>query len=449
MIVRLAALAERFGVGASLLGALFSLSAKVLGSVLGLLAFAIATRSMPASDFGVVAITFNIASFLATVGVLGQDALIIRNWAETRAEKDDGASRGALIFGAGVTLLSSLAAALAFVLLCRANAAAHGIWNLPLPGGADVIASAAVFLIGQALLHFVSHAARAICGVAVSEPHSEVTWRLVLVICFSVATFLGYERGATIFFSAAALGCFVAVAVQSTAILRRLDATVRAAAPVMRVRAWARRSASILSAVTAEAASQYAEVVVIGLVSSSTVSAAYFVVARIAGVFPMIAAGFHGYLSSRFANLFYARRQEEAQRLIGKVMMLAALVVCVLGLLLVAFGDRLLGLFGASYAAERLPLLALSCGLAFSTLMGPGAGVLLATGHELFYSRLLIVSILARTLGLALLTPTYGLLGAAAVIGLVVASLSASIAYYCRKRVGIDPSIVGFFLSPR
>lgn len=449
MIARLLALTERLGIHVALLGALLSLSAKVLGSILGLLSFALAARNMAESDFGALAIAFNVACFLGTVGVFGQDAFIIRNWAETRAERNDGASRGALVFGAGVTLVSAFVAALVFVMLCRANAAAGETRPLPLPGDGAVIAAAGAFLFAQALLHFVSHAARAICGVSVSEPHSEITWRFVLIVVYAVATLLAREAAATVFFSAAALGCFVAMAAQAAAILRRLDASIRSAAPILRTRAWMRRSVAILSAIAGEAASFYADVVVIGVVASPSVSAAYFVVARLAGVFPMVAGGLHGYLSSRFANLFYAGRRDEAQQLIGKVMMLAALVVAVLAGALVGFGDRLLGFFGASYSAEYLPLLALSGGLAFATLMGPGASLLLATGHELFYSRLLIVSMLARMIGLALLTPTYGPLGAAAAVALVAAPLSAVIAYFCRKKIGVDPSVMGAVLPPR
>lgn len=452
MIATLLSVAERMGVGRALLvslfAALFSLSAKAFGAILGLVAFAVAARGMSESEFGALVVAFSVASFLATVGVLGQDALIIRNWAETRAEKNDGASLGALLFGAGVTLVSGFVVALGFALLCRVNAAIEP-QPLPLPGGLGVIVAASVFLFAQAQLHFVSHAARAICGVRVSEPHSEVTWRLMLVVVFPIATQVDRENAVAAFFSAAALGCLLATGVQIVAILRDLEAAIRAAAPVLRIGAWSRRSAGIFSAVVAEAASLYADVVVIGAVASPAVSAAYFVVARIAGVFPMIAAGLHGYLSSRFANLYYARRRDEAQRLIGRVMSLAALVFGLLGLTIILFGDRLLGLFGAAYAAEQNTLLALSAGAIFSALMGPGAIVLLATGHEIFYSRFLIASILARALGLALLAPAYGAFGAALAVAVVAAPVSAVVAFFCRRKVGVDPSIIGAWLPPK
>ncbi|WP_181708011.1 lipopolysaccharide biosynthesis protein [Chthonobacter rhizosphaerae] len=449
MLARILAAAERVGVHPAMLGALFSLSIKVLGSVMTLFVFAVAARGMSMDDFGYLAVTFNVVAFLAVVGVLGQDTMILRNWAETRGQNDDRASWGAYLFGGRIAIVSGLLFALAFAAFCVLHAPYDEAHLLPLPTEPGTIAAAAAFLFAQVVLHYTSHASRVICGIAVAEPNREITWRLILVVVFVTVAALDPADAVMAFFAAAAFGALIAAAIQTWATLRTIPAAIRSAPPVVRAREWTRRTVGMVSSAGAEAASQYAEVVIVGAVTSPAVSAGYFVVARLANVFPMIGTGLHGYSSSRFSNLYYAGRRAEAQQLLARVMLVAIGLVGLLALVVVFAGKPLLGLFGPTYVEEYPTLLVLSLGTAFAALMGPGPGVMLMTGHELLYSRVLIFSVLGRAAALAVLAPAYGTLGAAVAVVAVSAPLSLGIAIFCRLRVGIDASVFGVFLPPR
>ncbi|WP_075217915.1 lipopolysaccharide biosynthesis protein [Mongoliimonas terrestris] len=449
MVASILAAAERVGLHPAMLGALFSLSIKVLGSVLALFVFAVAARSMSMEAFGYLAVTFNIVAFLAVIGVLGQDTLIIRNWAETQGNDDPAGSWGAYLFGWRVAAVSGLVTALAFALFCVVHAPFDETHLLPVPTTAGPIAAASAFLFAQVLLHYASHSARAISGVAVAEPNRELTWRIILVVVFVVVIAVDPEDAVTAFFASATLGAFIAAAVQTTLVLRGMAPEVRRARPVMQARAWGRRTIGMVSSAAGEAASQYAEVIIIGAVTSPAVSAAYFVVARLANVFPMIATGLHGYSSSRFANLYYAGRMREVQNLLAKVMLVALALVGALAFVVVVAGEPLLGLFGESYRSAYPTLLILSIGTAFAALMGPGGGIMLMTGYENVYSRVLIFSVLARAAALVLLAPAYGTVGAAVAVVAVSVPLSVGFWLFCRVKVGIDPSVIGIFLPPR
>lgn len=438
MSVPLAAFRGRVRVPPALAGAVFALAAKAIGSVLALAIFAVAARSLGEEAFGRLAVTFNVAAFLAAVAVLGQDALIIRSWAETRGAGDDGASRGAYLFGWRVTLAAGALAALGFWVAVGLI----GPDRLSLTTEPAALGAAAAFLFGQTVLAYAAHAARAISGIRVSEPHGEVTWRLVTLAALVIGIAVVPAATATVFFAAAAAGSLLAAAIQAAMIRRDLPLAVRTARPRYATRAWAARSGRLAGSTTAEATAQYADVVLIGLLASPTASAAYFVAARFANVFAMIAGGLHGYTSSRFATLHYAGDRAGAQALLGTVIAVAFALVAALAAVVAVGGPLLLSLFGEGYRSEYATLIVLSAGTAFAALMGPSPVVLMATGHERLYGTTIIVALALRAAALAVAAPVAGAFGAAVAVSAVLIPTSLFLAVVCRRQVGADPSVL-------
>src|SRR5580704_3240549 len=80
-------------------GALVAFAVKVVGSVLNIVMFTIAARTMGPVEFGHFAIWFNVISFLAVISLCGQETLIIRSWGEYIERRRFGLARGALLFG--------------------------------------------------------------------------------------------------------------------------------------------------------------------------------------------------------------------------------------------------------------------------------------------------------------------------------------------------------------
>lgn len=414
-----------------MLGALLTLSVKVSGSLIMLGIFALAARTMAAESFGLLAILFNGVSLIAVVATFGQDTHMMRAWGEY-VEREPGAARGAILFGCRILVLGlPIAAAVVVAWLALVDGRAS----------AGLIAAAAAFLVSQASLHFSSSVGRVVRGVLWSEPAREIAWRLPLLGLLALLWWSHDTVSATVFFAVAAAGQAAAVLVLGLAVASGLPAPVRRAPAITHGREWLTRTGGMIASASAEAVNQYVDVVAIGALAGPMVAASYFAVSRYGNVFSMLAGGLQTYSIARISQLHFAGRQDELQLVIARVMVIVALLVAVLLAVIVVAGPLLLSLFG-SYYSDLYPALLIYAGaMSFAALAGPGSTMLLVTGHEGLYSRLLISTIACKLVLFCLLVPLYGTNGAACALALTLVPMSVAIVVICIRRLGVDPSI--------
>jgi O-antigen/teichoic acid export membrane protein len=396
----------------------------------------LAARSMSAHDFGQFALWFNAVSFLAVVAGGGQEKLVIRSWNEYLGATQFGLARGSLVIGA----TASTAAA---VLICLMGFVAGLLF------GADhgLLLAAAFFLVLQTIYTFTTHATRAIIGVASSDGH-EITWRLIVIFGTGGAILLGAPLGSTGIFAFAALGTVLALAMQLLSIYRGCPPAVRKAAAEFELGPWASRSLRMWSAGVLEAANQYLEVLLIGLVLSPTAAGGYFVASRFANVFAMVAGSLNNFSAREIARDHYGAAAQRVLETLRKIGLISTLLVVAGIAIVIGAGRELLALFGPAYVSHYPLLVILSVGTACLTLAGPAPAILLVTGHEGLYSRIVALAGLARCVALAMLAWAYGPVGAAvasagASIGLAIALTAA-----CRRHANLDPAVTALFAKP-
>jgi O-antigen/teichoic acid export membrane protein len=202
------------------------------------------------------------------------------------------------------------------------------------------------------------------------------------------------------------------------------------------------------SAGVLEAANQYLEVLLIGLVLSPTAAGGYFVASRFANVFAMVAGSLNNFSAREIARDHYGAAAQRVLETLRKIGLISTLLVVAGIALVIGAGRELLALFGPAYVSQYPLLVILSAGTACLTLAGPAPAILLVTGHEGLYSRIVALAGLARCVALAILAWVYGPVGAAvasagASIGLAVALTAA-----CRRRANLDPAVTAFFAKP-
>ena len=413
-------------------GSLAALSLKVAGTGLMMAIFALAARSMTPMAFGNLAVSFNALSFVAVAAVLGQDLLMVRCWGEYATTGAHGLALGAYRFTWTVVLCSAVAvAALTFV-----AGVANPLHRLS-PGEA---AAAAAFLGMQVLLLFTAQTTRVILNFLVSEPNRELTWRLVILPV--VLAGLWFGTGLASFYASAAVGLALAVGLQVVVLLRRFPAAVRDARPVLLRREWAGRAAGMWVSAILEAAQQYAEVLMLGVLVSPDVAGLYFLAARIAGIFGMVGAGLHGYTSSHAANMFFTGQMTGLQNLFRSVMAVAALITVPILAVVLLGAPHILAIFGPHYADGAWVLAALALGSFTAAMAGPANSILLVTGHERLYSRVLFVALLVRVGVILWAAPRFGALGVAAAWAGVNGPVAIGLAVATRRLTGIDPSVL-------
>jgi O-antigen/teichoic acid export membrane protein len=121
---------------------------------------------------------------------------------------------------------------------------------------------------------------------------------------------------------------------------------------------------------------------------------------------------------------------------IGATLAAGTFVIVVVG------GKLLLWTFGAAYVSAYPALLVLAVGGACMALAGPTAYLLLLTGQESTYPRIMMAGLAVRFTLIAVLAPTFGLIGVAVAWSISAAGLAFALVLACRRLVGIDPSIL-------
>ncbi len=417
--------------GHAVFGALFSLGIKVGGSIAGLAMFAFASWTLDVAAFGRLVIVFNIVSLTAVAAVFGQDTLIQRSWGEY-VETDPASARGAVVFGAVVSVLGASVAALAFFLWARFDGRLSGT---------ETVAVTA-FLISQTLLHFTANLGRIVRGARWSEPQRELAWRLPLVFALGVAAATGGHASIAVFFAAAATAQTLSILHLVFVVRAGLTDRIRAAHPHFRLGEWIRRSVVMTSAALAEAAHQYADVILIGHVLGASAAAGYFVVLRIANIFAMLTSGIHTYSASKVSHLYYVGRIDDLRRLMAQIMALTLGLVAILLAVVVAEGPVLLSVFGAEYRGLHTELVMMSALTAFAALAGPGPMLMLTMGADLVYLKLIVAALAVRVVGLFVFAPLFGLGGAVLAVAIAVVPLVVVVTALCIRRFEVDPSVL-------
>ena len=415
-------------------GSATALSVKFSGSVLGFVMFALAARQMDATAFGSLAIIFNSMSFLAVAALCGQETLIVRSWDEYCGSHRPALARGALRFGLSIVLSAAL-------LMALAVSVTWSVWDPHAP--LMLIIAACAFLFAQSLMQFNGQFSRVAAGIFVGDSPREVLWRLLVVITIVLHHLLQSNFTAVEFFFTAAAMMIVSVAVQAWRVARVLPATVLQASPQMDVSSWVPRSFRMWLSAMLDTANQYLEVIVIGFFLGPAVAAFYFVATRITNVFSMIAASMTGYATSRISALYHTGARDELQDTLRSLAIIGALLAVGAFLAIVFGGKLLLWSFGEAYVSSYPALLVLSAGGVFSALTGPAAYLLLLTGNEGAYPRIMAVGLCARFALIAVLAPRFGLMGAAVAWSISAAGLSLALVIACYRLVRIDPSLAG------
>jgi len=156
----------------------------------------------------------------------------------------------------------------------------------------------------------------------------------------------------------------------------------------------------------------------------------------------MIAGGMANYSATPIASLFFTGHHPELQRSLRMVSLaVAALVVAGLAVIFVG-GDLLLMIFGKSYVDQHGILVVLSIGTAVAALGGPATYVLLLTGHEGLYSRVVVIGLTLRVIALVVLAPRFGAIAAAFSWSACLIGTTIALNAVCRRYVGIDPSVI-------
>jgi O-antigen/teichoic acid export membrane protein len=182
-----------------------------------------------------------------------------------------------------------------------------------------------------------------------------------------------------------------------------------------------------------------APAIVLGIVASSRETGLFALAWRLALVVNLLISGVTGMAAPRFASLFARNDREGLQKSAGQAV---GLVLClalpfVIGMLLVP--EHLLALFGHGYGAGATALRVLALGQLAAACFTAMPELLGMTAHTGVLYRINLVSMAVLLIGLAVLAPAGGSVGAAAAASLAVAVNGAVAAWAARRLLGVFP----------
>jgi O-antigen/teichoic acid export membrane protein len=156
----------------------------------------------------------------------------------------------------------------------------------------------------------------------------------------------------------------------------------------------------------------------------------------------MLSSGLNTYMVTSASRLHFGGKLDRLQNVLRSVMTMALLLAAPIYIVLVLAAGPILSIFGAFYALDRSALIVLSTASVIVTLSGPSSALLLITGDEKLWSRIAFLSLVLRIAIMSRLAPEYGALGAAASWALVNIPVAIAASMLCRRRCGVDPSVL-------
>lgn len=424
-------LVSRLAAHRTAVGAILAMGIKAGGALLTLIVFTLAARAMTADEFGRLAIWFNAVSLLAVGAVFGQDTLIARSFGEYAGKGDYEQAWGAYRFGWKMTIASAIVFLAGMLLLAP----------FLFPGLARTsLLAAAFFLLTQTFLHYSSHSTRVAVNFVVSETNRELFWRILLL---TVVVWAVLRQGLTPaeFFIAAGVGQLLSLVAQLWFMRRAYLGHPVETLTQADSKTWFSRGISMWISAVVEAAGLYFDVILIGYVATPAVAGEYFVAARIAAIFLMVQTGLNTYTYAHSSQLYFSGQIDRLQDMLRSLVVVSTALVAPCLLLIYVFGAEILTIFGDRYSVVYPTLVVLATACFIMSTCGSSSVVLLTTGHEKLYSRVITAATAGRVALSAILAWRFGAFGAACGWALVNAPLAAALVAICRRVCGVDTSI--------
>jgi len=416
-----------------------ALLVKIASAPLNYLMLVALARAMDLEGYGVFAFGFSTALTLAQVALMGQQQLVLRVLPAHRDPEHAPVWKAALAYSLRHVVRAGLLLSLAM-----------GGYGLRRAEDKALIAGA-LLVLPLAFAEYQSSVQRAQDRILIAMVPRDILWRLS-VIALAGLVILGvlpqFAPVTAFVLCAATLALWLLVQAVLDPATRYVSA-IRGGGTPDRAAWWSMSRHFWLASVVTVAGPNLA-VVAIGLVLEPAQTAPFFAALKTAQLMTLLLLA-SNLAATPMISRHYSQGEYGAVRQICQTVSATAGGFALLGLLVFsAAGGLALGLFGAGYAVSKPELMVLSVGFAISAAGGPNGILMQMAGQERAFARL---SLAWNGLSVLVMLPAvwaFGTLGAAWAVSLATIAWNVHAWILCRRRIGVDPSMLGFFLqSPR
>lgn len=188
---------------------------------------------------------------------------------------------------------------------------------------------------------------------------------------------------------------------------------------------------------------RHTDVLLIGALLGPEQVATYSVAARVVALIVFVQRAASPVIQPIVSRAWARGELALVRETVAKTTVFTTLCTVVTGLCLLVFGRTVLSIFGPEFADGQLILIILLVGQVANVLSGPNALLLSMTNNQHIASSRLWIAMVANILGNFALIPPFGATGAAIATAFVNFQWNVMLAWACRVKLNIDPSIFG------
>ncbi|RYE86144.1 MAG: lipopolysaccharide biosynthesis protein [Hyphomicrobiales bacterium] len=403
------------------------------------------SRLLGEAEYGYFAFGLSLATVLAIGASMGQQTAILRYWQEESVGGRPERARQALRAGGTLTVIAGLFVSLA-LLAVTLVVQLFGEASRPV---AHLYAAAALIL-PMALAEYWGAAVRAQGSVWTSQVPRDIVWRVAAPLAVVGLYALGDPVNGWQALLITALTLALALVLQYAWAERRGYQIAIGANGLADY--WAERKGAsrwFLLGTVIDSAALNMDTIFVGLLVTPEDAGTYFNAFRTAGLLTLFMFALTLVLAPMVARHYHAGEMRKAQAITALCAWAGFGFSLVVFVGFYFFGDLLLSLFGGRHEDGWLILMLLSVGLLFDAATGPSRIVMMMTGHERDYVRIFgTIQVAAMLVQLAVI-PLWGSLGAAVVNMLARIVSQLAIAWWSRRHIGLDTTLLGAFIIER
>jgi O-antigen/teichoic acid export membrane protein len=177
---------------------------------------------------------------------------------------------------------------------------------------------------------------------------------------------------------------------------------------------------------------------VVGAVSDLETVALYGISVRITALIALLLAATSAVVAPRIASLYASGQKEQLQRLVTLSTRGILAVAFPASIALILFGNIVLSLFGRQFTAAHSALIILSIGQIVNAGTGVVGWVVMMTGYERVMARVVTLAAILHLSLIVILTPLYGLEGAATATALTNIFNNLALTLFAYRTIGIN-----------
>lgn len=417
---------------------------KLASAGLAFLMLAAAAMVTDERQFGLYSTAYAGASLVSFFSLIGQHAVVLRFWPQYAGSEDQPAAtalmaRAMLVALAGLAFFSLLVAAIALLPLAP-----------DVPEWRDLCLATGVLAFALGWSEFTSCALRAKNALFSGLLPRDIFWRVTGIAAFAATGLLTIGMSAVSATYLTALLLLACVLPQTIVLLR--DTFGAAFGPLSAAQKAEFTSVTLgLWGVTAlPPALSQASTLLVAVILGPEAAGAIFAADRIMRLAILALTGINQAVAPQISSSFYRGDRQHVQRITGLTAIGGFAAALLMLAIFIVFGKPILAIFEPAYATDTIHavLVILGIGALVGTACGPTELLLQLTGLQRALFRTLVVVNSAGLALTALLTYGIGPIGAALGIAGTLTAWCLTGVTIARRRLGIDPSILGFFTGP-